>query len=448
MNEGASTGEWSAIDGPRTPNPQAQAGDAAAVVHVPKPGTMLDGKYAVVRTVGSGGMGVVILAHDETLDRDVAIKLIRADYVSSGSARRLFLEEARAMARVRHPNVVDIFAFGEHEGSPYFVMEYVPGLDLHEWLDRYEDGVVSIDEAIGLLAQICRGVEAMHAVGTIHHDIKPCNILIGPKFRVAVTDFGLAQFVRATVAEGASMPIGTPPFSAPEVVRGDKISAELAPRVDVYALGVLAYQLLTGCYMFPVEDTQKLFHYQSAFDPKPPSTVRPELPPAFDEALLAALCRDPRERPTSPGAFWQSLLDAREITQSRATAPPLVIIADDDPGARRLVESTLAHDMPTVEIIAVENGRQVLDLVRRRRATVIVTDLQMPDVNGMELVAALRASDHTRHIPIVVTTAVGGAEDWRVLNQMGADDFLLKPFNADTLCSTVRRYVRRRRDGR
>jgi eukaryotic-like serine/threonine-protein kinase len=410
---------------------------------MPKPGTLIDGKYRVLRPVGSGGMGVVALAHDESLDRDVAIKLIRSDYVGSASARRLFSAEARAMARVRHPNVVEIYAYGEHEGSPFFVMEYVRGCDLHEWLDRYDDGVVSIDEAIGLLAQICRGVDAMHAVGTIHQDIKPCNILIGPRFQVAVTDFGLAQFVRAASAEGASLHIGTPPFSAPEVIRGEKVSHALAPRVDVYALGVLAYQLLTGCYMFPIEDTQKLFHYQSVFDPKPPSSVRPELPPAFDDAVLAALRRDPRERTASPSAFWQSLLQAREITQTRAMIPPLVLVVDDNQSDRRLIESLLRNGLSMVEVVTAENGHDALAIIRQRRPAAIITDLMMPRVNGMELVAALRSSADTRDVPIIVTSSVGGAEDWRVLHQMGANDFLPKPLNPDTLCATVGRHVRK-----
>jgi eukaryotic-like serine/threonine-protein kinase len=439
MNSNAATGEWAAavVNG-------AEPGESTKR-DTPPPGSLIDGKYRVIRPIGSGGMGVVVLAHDESLARDVAIKLIRSDYVGSASARRLFSDEARAMARVQHPNVVEIYAYGEHEGLPFFAMQYVAGCDLHEWLERYEDGVVSIDEAIGLLAQICRGVDAMHAVGTIHQDLKPCNILIGPRFEVAVTDFGLAQFLRAASSEGASMHVGTPPFTAPEVVRGEKITNELAPRVDVYALGVLAYQLLTGCYMFPIEDTQKLFHYQSTFDPKPPSTVRPELPPAFDEAVLAALRRDPRERTASPRAFWQSMLDAREITQTRAMIPPLVLVVDDDPAARRLIETMLRNGIPQIEIVTAQNGRDAMTSMRQRRPAAIITDLEMPRVNGMELVAALRASSETHDVPVIVTSSVGSAEDWRVLHQMGANDFLPKPLNPETLCATVSRYVRRRR---
>jgi eukaryotic-like serine/threonine-protein kinase len=440
MNSNAATGEWAAVA-----NDEAEGGDATARRDTPPAGSLIDGKYRVVRTIGSGGMGIVVLAHDESLDRNVAIKVIRSDYVGSASARRLFSAEARAMARVKHPNVVEIYAYGEHEGSPFFAMQYVRGCDLHEWLERYDDGVVSTDEAIGLLAQICRGVEAMHAVGTIHQDIKPCNVLIGPRFEVAVTDFGLAQFLRAASHEGASMHIGTPPFTAPEVVRGEKISNELAPRVDVYALGVLAYQLLTGCYMFPVEDTQKLFHYQSTFDPKPPSTVRPELPPAFDEAVLAALRREPRERTASPSAFLQSLFDAREITQTRAMIRPLVLVVDDDPSALRLLQTLLRNGISSIDVVTAVNGQEALAAIRQRRPAVVITDLEMPRVNGMELVAALRASNDTSEVPIIVTSSVGSAKDWRVLHQMGANDFLPKPLNPDTLCATVRRYIGRKR---
>lgn len=418
------------------PDPEAKA----VPFTVPGVGSLFDGKYRILRKIGQGGMGVVMLAQDEDLARNVALKLIRPDCVGDARARNLFLDEARAMARIRHHNVVEIHAFAECAGIPYFVMEYVDGCDLFDWLMRHEGGMVTIDEAIGVLSQICQGVEALHASGTIHQDLKPANVLVGPQFRVAVTDFGLAR-----VAAGQSkLPIGTPPFSAPEVVRGEHIDPKLAPRVDVYALGAIAYQLLTGCYAFPIEDTQKLFHYQSEYDPVPPSTVRPELPPAFDDVVLAALARNPLERMPSAKAFRQALLGAREVTQTRAIVHPSIVLADDDPRFLRWLVRVLEQIAPMSELLLAEDGNQALVLTRRRRPALVISDLQMPEMNGIELTAALRGDPLTRDVPIVITTAVGGAPEWRTLDQLGANGYLVKPFSAEVLEGTIGRFLKAR----
>ena len=421
------------------------ASRSGSAFRVPATGTLFDGKYRAIRRIGEGGMGSVILARDEHLQRNVAVKFIRSDLVSSESVRRDFLAEARTMARVRHANLVEIYAFGEHDDIPFFVMEYVPGRDLHDWLMLHEDGVLTIDEAIGILSQVCRGVEAMHAQGTIHHDLKPGNILIGPQFRVAITDFGLARFIQKHAPDAASVPIGTPPFTAPEITRGGPLDPGLAPRVDVYALGVIAYQLLTGCYMFPIDDTQRLFHYQHSYDPMAPSAVRHELPPAFDGPILSALHRDPASRTPTPDAFWQALLAARDVTQTRAVIPPYIVVADDDPACRKWADAVLRDAVLGAEVLTVSDGRQALAAARRRRPSLVIADLQMPELNGIELTAMLRGDPATHDVPIMIVTAVGGAPEWSMLNKLGASEFMVKPLLQDPFAAAARRLLKTRR---
>ncbi len=168
------------VDQPHIPSVATATANGAANWEGPAPGALLDNAYRVVGPLGQGGMGTVVLALDERLQREVAIKLIRPAHGGNNRARDRFLIEARAMARVRHENVVEIFAFGEIEGSPYFVMEYIPGSNVANWLDDLiiEQKLPSIDESLGYLDQICRGLAAIHASGAVHVDLKTSNVLL------------------------------------------------------------------------------------------------------------------------------------------------------------------------------------------------------------------------------------------------------------------------------
>src|SRR5579862_3928137 len=152
------------------------SGERLVEVPPPAPGTLVGGTYRIVRLLGTGAMGAVLLARDETLDRRVAIKWTRGHLLSAQS-RDVVMSEARAMARVSHPNVVQIYSYGVHEETPYFAMEYVEGLTLEQWLAR-NGGPPDLDRALHILDEVCRGVSAIHAADTVHRDIKPSNILL------------------------------------------------------------------------------------------------------------------------------------------------------------------------------------------------------------------------------------------------------------------------------
>ena len=208
-------------------------------------GTLIADTYRIVRPLGAGGMGVVTLAHDERLDRDVAIKFVRPELFAHQNLRELFCIEARAMARVSHPNVLAVHAFGEHDGTPFFVMEYVDGPTAEQWLER-SDGPPDIDEVLRILEQACRGVEAIHAASTVHRDLKPSNLLIDASLRVAVSDLGVARILAGAGGADPTCIVGSAAYMAPEAALGDDSKPELATRRDVYALGCIAYELLAG----------------------------------------------------------------------------------------------------------------------------------------------------------------------------------------------------------
>lgn len=391
----------------------------------PEPGSVIDGSYRVIETIGEGGMGVVLKVRDVSLDRVVALKLIHPDQVLQMHARRRFLEEARAMARVRHRNVVQIHAFGDIDGAPYFVMEYVEGCDLERWLAQ-RGGRPSLGEAWTILDQACRGVQAMHDTGTAHRDLKSSNVLIGPDFRVAITDLGLARVVEEQSSE--SMVSGTPAYMAPELITGAKIPADMVPRLDVYSLGVIAFELLTGTLPFDSDDVSETLRLQVKAPPPRLISRRDDLPREFEEVVLRALEKDPAIRTPSAEAL-RAGLEAAWLAHRRPTEALFFLVADDDEGFRSLVRSTLDKAFPEARVESVPDGRAALALAQGTTPHLIVTDLDMPEMNGVELTAALRADRRTMDVPILVMSAVGGARDWQVLSQLGADWLAMKPLD-------------------
>jgi serine/threonine protein kinase len=413
-----------------------------AKLESPRIGGTIDEIYRVRGVLGSGGMGTVYLAHDEQLQREVAVKLIHEDKLADIHMEERFLAEARAMARVQHPNVVTIHAFGSRRGQPYLVMEYVPGASLAAW--RRQQASMTSAVAVAVLEALCRGVQAIHDTGAVHRDLKPGNVLIGPAQRVAVTDFGLARPIAAQDTIGPAAISGTPAYLPPEIARGDALLPELAPRLDVYALGVMAFELLTGQLPFSGPGVIGLLN-QHAFDPPPrPSTVFPGLSPAFDAPLLQALAKAPDERPPSADALRRGLLAALEAS---AGAPPAlrILLVDDDTNALAAVRELLQLSFPGVEVSAVNNPASALASALRQRPDLVITDLHMPHGGGLALTTALRRDAITKDVPIIVVTAYGGGSDWRELKALGADRFLVKPVDIDILTSVVRSLMDSRR---
>jgi serine/threonine-protein kinase len=339
---------------------------------------------------------------------------------------------------VRHENVVEIYAFGEYDDTPYFVMEYVPGTNVANWLDDgiLDDRLPSVDEALGYLDQICRGVGAIHSSGAVHGDLKPSNLLIGPASRIAVADMGLSRLFDPTGRLGDHPMAGTPAYMAPEFARTD-LARDLVQRGDVYALGVIAFEMLTGHQPFDIESTADMLAVHRGAPPPSPSQYRPELGTAFDSALLQALHFDYSRRTANPDAFRRALLEARQTIKSSYNALR-IIVADDDPDFRELAAETLAYGFQGARIESVADGEAALAACDREPASLAVIDLDMPGLNGVELTAALRAN---YSMPIVVVTASGGAPDWHLLSSLGADGFLVKPIDPSALIALARKAV-------
>ena len=282
-----------------------------------RPEALIQGRYRVGRRLGDGGMSVVFLGHDLLLGRDVAIKTPRPQFTADPAFRARFEREARAAASLAHPNIIDVYDVGEHQGTPYIIMELVRGQPLKAIIAT--EAPFHPDDVAALLEQIAAALDYAHSRGYIHRDIKPGNILIDEHGRARVVDFGIAKGLADADLTETGAGLGTAGYLSPEQAAG----LMATPASDLYAAGVVAFEMLTGRLPFAAETPLgvAMRHIQ---DPAPaPSAIVPGIPEAVDAIVLRALEKDPTRRWPSVGAFARALRTWRDAaTPSRAHTGP------------------------------------------------------------------------------------------------------------------------------
>jgi serine/threonine protein kinase len=265
------------------------------------------GPYRLLSLLGAGGMAEVYRAHDPRLDREVAIKVLPVDLARQPGFLERFRREARNVARLDHPNILPIYDFGEQDGATYVVMPLVEGGTLRDRIVR--QGVCSLREAASILYQLAQALQEAHARGLVHRDVKPANVLLGPGERVLLADFGIACAL-ADESEPAltqmGMGIGTAEYMSPEQARGEPVDH----RADVYALGIVFFQMLTGRVPFTSDDHFSTALMQVHEEPPAPRSLNPTIPPAVEALMLKALEKDPARRFQSAAEFAQGLSQA------------------------------------------------------------------------------------------------------------------------------------------
>lgn len=254
-------------------------------------GAILNNRYKLEKSLGAGGMSVVYLGRDLMLERTVAIKVLREDYSANLEFRERFRQEAKAAANLSHPNIVTVHDFGLDAGRLFIVMEYVPGTDLKSILHR--KGRLPVEEAVPLIVQACAWIGYAHRAGLVHCDVKPQNLLVTPDQRLKVTDFGIARALTSIRPdEKADIVWGSPQYFSPEQAKGDAPS----PASDVYALGVVIYEILTGQLPFSAPSTTQLVRLHREASPLPPRQINPAISPVLDEIILKVLAKEPTSR--------------------------------------------------------------------------------------------------------------------------------------------------------
>ncbi len=295
----------------------------------------LAGRYEVRESIGEGNFSVTYRATDKVLGRDVAIKILREQYVQHAGFTTRFENEARAAALISHPNVIQVFDYGREDDIAFIVMQYVPGASLKDYIRDHAP--LSTDESIEFTRQILEGLAAIHDAGIIHRDIKPQNVLMTDQRNLKLTDFGIArlQSAAAGLTESGTA-LGTAAYMAPEQASGQQLGRE----TDLYAVGVILYEMTTGRLPFPGDNPVQVMYQHVNEDPPAPRSINGNIPVTVETFIMRAMSKDPEARFPSARAMRDALVSPGSATGSRRR-PPVV-----DPTGDTAVTTTVAAGAP------------------------------------------------------------------------------------------------------
>jgi serine/threonine-protein kinase len=286
----------------------------------------LAGRYELVEVIGQGGMGVVYRGRDRILDRTVAVKVLPALYAENPTLVERFEREARAAARLSHPNIVSVYDSGRDGTVRYIVMECVPGASLAEILAR--SAPLPIPQAVEIAARVADALAAAHAAGIVHRDVKPGNVMVLPTGAVKVLDFGIARAAADAALTRTTMVLGSAPYIAPEVALGQSADA----RSDIYSLGCVLYEMLTGRPPFLADLPAAVMNQHTSVPPRPPRELETGIPASLEALVMRMLAKPPEARP-QPAASVAPALRA-SLNDPPQTAPTEAMIAPPQPSPR------------------------------------------------------------------------------------------------------------------
>jgi serine/threonine protein kinase len=330
-------------------------------------GRLIDGRYQVRSRIARGGMATVYLATDLRLERRVAIKVMHGHLADDSQYKARFIQEARSAARLAHPNVVNVYDQGQDGETAYLVMEYLPGITLRDLLQEHK--VLTTMQAMDIMEAILSGLAAAHKNGIVHRDLKPENVLLADDGRIKIGDFGLARAASANTATGNAL-LGTIAYLSPELVTRGVADA----RSDIYAVGIMLYEMLAGEQPFRGEQAFQIAH-QHANDTVPaPSSKNPRVPAELDELVLWATARDPDQRPHDAKAMLDQLHETEALlrlddpatvatTVQRTMLMPSAVAAPSNTGDTQILTPKARHRTgpiltETANTLAVKSDRR------------------------------------------------------------------------------------------
>jgi serine/threonine-protein kinase len=319
-------------------------------------GAVLNNRYQLLERIGTGGMADVFRARDLMLERTVAIKILHEHYSNEKGFQDRFKMEARAAANLSHPNIVTVHDFGFDNDQLYIVMEHIPGKDLKTILRQR--GRYPVEDAVSLMVQACAGVGYAHRAGLVHCDIKPHNFIVTPDNRLKVTDFGIARALSTILPdERADVVWGSPQYFSPEQAVGEAPS----PASDVYSLGIVLYETITGALPFNAPSSQELARLHLEEYAIPPREYIPDIPPALEEIILKVLSKEPAARYRTADQLGRVLL--RFGTQREPAPAPALSLTP---------EATTTHREPDSQPSASSE--------RKSQPAITLSEITLPEV--------------------------------------------------------------------
>lgn len=415
-------------------------------------------QYRIVDYLGGGGMGMVYRAEDTRLGRQAALKFLPASMGRDLEAKERFLREARAASVLDHPNICTVFEIGDDNGRSFIAMAYYPGKTIEQLVSR---GPLEIEQAIEWGLQVCRGLAAAHQKGIVHRDVKPANIIVSEEGTPKILDFGLAKSENAGLITQEGMVLGTAAYMSPEQAAGRNVDH----RSDIWSIGAMLYEMLSGSRPFPGEYPQAILYGITNLDPEPLSALRPGLPMHLVQLIEKSLAKDVNARFSS----MNEMVDALVAVQQRATAKSAarhmvavedtrvaetgsmvvssadaenevlhILCVDDEPELELLMQQRFRKQIRAGEwkfVFALDGQEALLKLEQHPEIGVILTDLNMPRMDGLTLLGRLAEMD--RPTRTVVVSAYGDMEKIRTAMNRGAFDFVTKPVDFKDLETTA-----------
>ncbi len=400
-------------------------------------GQVLSDTYEIRAVLGAGAMGQVFEAHDLLLHRKVAIKAAWPE-VQESPIRK----EAQALAAIRHPGMVQVHAVGHHDGIEYVVMERVVGVSLETHLERrFAKGErFDIVEALDLLIPIADALVAVHGAGIAHRDIKPGNVMLATGGRAVLMDFGL--FLPEFEVAAQDTIAGSPQYMAPEAIT-NSVEPGAGGLVDLYALGVVAFEVLTGHPPYGGRTPDEVWDKHLYEDVPEACALRAEIPRELSGLVTELLAKDPGQRPQNAEAVLFRLRALRAQAAAQPREEPLdVLVVDDDKDLAKVLSFYVKKASPHAEVRVAHNGEAAIAAIKEREPHLLLLDLHMPRMSGVEVCMYLRGEGIAEKMSITVVSAGAQDEDRSLLGTLGIHSFIQK---GDGLAAAVSALVKEER---
>jgi CheY-like chemotaxis protein/tRNA A-37 threonylcarbamoyl transferase component Bud32 len=395
-------------------------------------GQVLEGRYEIRDLIGEGGMGAVYKARHVLVDELVAVKVIRSHLARRPASRARFLREARLNMRLCHPSVIAVRDCGATpDGVLYMALDYSPGVSLRTVIR--EQGPLPESRVVRVAHQIAEALRAAHQQGVVHRDLKPDNVLLEPGDVVRVCDFGLAKLFDDPADAGITcegVVVGTPHYMSPEQCEG----AELDGRADLYALGCLLFECLSGERLFTGSSATSILDRQLLETPRAPSAAGARVSPRFEGLILRLLAKDPDDRPASAQAFLDALSHLERARPGRGLK---ILLADDSGSSRTLLAGLLERWGHRVTPATDGDAAVALATTAGARFGAVLLDREMPAMDGVDAALLIRANEGPGRVPIILMTSDHAGEDRDRYAAAGVDVVLTKPFRPEELAAAL-----------